>query len=167
MTNFEFLMKGFSETKYGFKLNFRYYIDTMWSYDKCKIKVKTYYKKNIIYETTISENEYNSEIEKIQKKMKDGEYMKILVKDFQKCVACHESITEREEWVYEEYDMFCSRDCQRKPKADKCLKCNSNVSRVSHWKYPNYCSEYCAVHNKLSNQNLLPTDIITEITKKI
>ena len=167
MNNFEFEMKGNSETKYGFKLRFRYYIDTTWFYDKCRVNVKTYYKKNIIYETTISENEYNSEIEKIQKKMEDGEYMKILVKDFQRCVACRDSITERDQWVYDEYDIFCSSECKQKPIADKCIICMSDIPRRYGWIYPNYCSVYCVVSDNLLKKTVLPDYIILEIAKKI
>jgi hypothetical protein len=165
--NTDFEMKGVIHTKYGFKLRIRYYIDTYWYYNECKVKVKTYYKKNIIYEITISEDKYNSEIENIQKKMENGDYMQILVKDYGKCVACNYSITEEEMWLYDTYDIFCSGDCQRKPIADKCILCNSNIPRRTDWIYQNHCSIYCAAHNNLLKNTKLPNDIISTIIKKI
>jgi hypothetical protein len=115
-------------------------------------------------ERTVSENKYNETIDFIQKEMESGKYKDVLIKAFGRCIACRCLMNEPEDqWKYEQYDIFCSRDCQRKPIADKCIVCGKNVTRRSGWDYPMHCSFYCAAKKTMLEQTILPKDIISSI----
>lgn len=167
MDTLEFTVKTSTKTKYGFDLHFTYYVNVKWFYDSCQIRIKTYYHKKVVYETIVSEERYNIEINNIQTLMEDGKYKDILVKDFERCVACKSWIDKNDKWVYEEYDMFCSFNCMNKPIADKCCICKKDVPRRSDWRYPLQCSVFCATYGVLKTQTILPTDIISNIANKI
>ena len=167
MEIFEFKVKTFTKTKYGFNLHFTYYVDVKWFNDKCQIIIKTNNNKKIIYETIVSDERYNIEIDNIKIQMEDGKYIDIIVKDFERCVSCKNKISKNEEWVYEEYDMFCSYECMKKPVADKCCICKKDIPRRSDWIYPLHCSIFCATINVLTIQTILPIDIIKNISNKI
>jgi len=168
MSTLTFEVKTSSDTKYGFKLRFTYNVSVDWFYNNCRIKVTTYHHNKLIMETTVSENKYNSTIDSIKQEMESGKYKDILVKDFGRCVACKQWMDEpRDKWKYEEYDMFCGYDCQRKPIADKCIVCSKNVPRRYGWCYPNHCSVYCAAQITLMEKTILPKDIILSITGRI
>ena len=81
--------------------------------------------------------------------------------------SCKNKISKNEEWVYEEYDMFCSYECMKKPVADKCCICKKDIPRRSDWIYPLHCSIFCATINVLTIQTILPIDIIKNISNKI
>jgi hypothetical protein len=163
----EFEVKTSTKTKYGFNLHFTYYVNVKWFYKKCKIIIKTYYHKKIIYETIVSEERYNTEIDNIKTLMEDGKYKDILVKDFERCVACKTWIDKEDQWVYEEYDMFCSYICMKKPIADKCCICKKDISRRYDWQYSLHCSIFCALVSVLKTYTILPIDIISNIANKI
>ena len=168
MSQLTFKVKTSYKTKYGFNLRFTYNVIVDWFYTKCRVRVTTYHKMKLIYEETIPENRYNRTVDKIRSKMERGEFKDVLVKDYGRCVACkHWMDDESDSWKYDEYDMFCSRDCQRKPIADKCKNCPRNVPRSYTWGFPGYCCIQCFSKATISEKTLLSDDIIKNIVERI
>lgn len=162
-------LKSSYKTKYGFFFSFSYYITTRWFYSECEISVFTKNKKNLVFYKKVKEEEYNAEIEKIQQKILGGYKIKEFVKDYGKCLACKKRIdSESDEWLYEEYDMFCSRICLRKPIADKCTKCKTgDIPRNYDWEFPGYCKKSCFLENLMVEKINIPRVISKYIVEKL
>ena len=168
MSSLSFDVKDEMKTKYGFNLRFTYTISVNWFSINCQIKVITLYQRKQIFETTVSDEEYNSTIDDIKYMMKSGQFKMDLVKDYGRCIACKQWMDNPSDaWKYENYDIFCSTDCQRKPIADKCILCTHDIPRRYDWGFPDYCSRDCASNKILCNNTKLSKVVIRKIIQKL
>lgn len=166
--SYEFKEQIKYDTKYGFPLRFTYFVAADWFYDQCKIEVKTFHQRNIIYKNIIRDYQYDSEIDNIRKEMSKGKYLNEIIKDYGRCVACKQiNVSNDCNWLYDENGMFCSYDCQRKPFADKCTLCSRDIPRRFGQICPDQCSVKCFVKQSLLEKTLLSMDVISNIVEMV
>ena len=166
--SYEFEEKVLYITKYGFSLKFTYFVEVKWFYnDTCRIKIKTFNNKKIIYETVISGHKYDLEIDLIKNQISIGKYLDKFVKDYGKCIGCKQINDENCKWLYDEHGLFCSFECQKKPFADKCTICSKDISRRFQKVCPDKCSIECLVQDFLLKKTFLSLDVILYITKML
>ena len=86
MTTFE--VKDVLQTKYNIGISFRYTISVSYNVDKCYIQIISFHKKRVIYTTIVTIDKYDETIQNIKNKMKNGDFLIDIVKDYGRCVGC-------------------------------------------------------------------------------
>ena len=119
----------------------------------------------MLYQSNPQKDEYEKELDLIEKELRRKEYICKFIKDYGKCIACKKDMEHN--WLYFEYNIFCSLDCKRKPIADKCIVCKKDVPRNYFWKYPGYCNINCACSHTLIKYTDLSKDVIQMILEII